>query len=374
MLGQVSKMVKYKVSTNKFIGGILLIVGTSIGGGMLALPVATAETGFVNSIFYLFLCWLIMTSGALLTLEVTLTMPKGSNIISMAKRYLGTLGAIVAWIAYLLLLYALLSAYIAGGSDVMHQILRQQHIHIRNTYTAITFTTIFGIIVYWGIHAVDYVNRAFMIGKLSIYIILVLTIIPHLDLSLLENGNPIAIHKSLMILITSFGFSAIVPSLCEYFDYDKKSLRLVIIIGSLIPLLCYIVWDGVIMGVIPSDGDNGLIAINNSMHVTSNLVSALADAVDSKIISAFFGFFSSICMVTAFLGVSIGLFDFLADGLKMKKRGLEGKSVFCLTFIPPLAIVLFWPGIYLHALAYAGICCIVLQLLLPAAMSWRAYK
>ena len=38
---------------SKFIGGLLLIVGTSIGGGMLALPVSTAEAGFFNSIFLL---------------------------------------------------------------------------------------------------------------------------------------------------------------------------------------------------------------------------------------------------------------------------------------------------------------------------------
>lgn len=79
-------------------------------------------------------------------------------------------------------------------------------------------------------------------------------------------------------------------------------------------------------------------------------------------------------MVTAFLGVSIGLFDFLADGLALKKTGLQGKSTLALTFLPPLAVVLFNPGIYLHALSYAGICCVVLLLLLPALMAWRARR
>ncbi len=36
-----------KVDT-KLIGGILLIVGTSIGGGMLALPIATAEADLLT--------------------------------------------------------------------------------------------------------------------------------------------------------------------------------------------------------------------------------------------------------------------------------------------------------------------------------------
>ena len=79
-------------------------------------------------------------------------------------------------------------------------------------------------------------------------------------------------------------------------------------------------------------------------------------------------------MVTAFLGVSLGLFDFLADGLKLQKTGSQGKYTLALTFLPPLAVVLFNPGIYLQALSYAGVCCVILLLLLPAIMSWRGRK
>jgi tyrosine-specific transport protein len=37
---------------SKLFGGILLILGTAIGGGMLALPIATTEIGFLNAFFY----------------------------------------------------------------------------------------------------------------------------------------------------------------------------------------------------------------------------------------------------------------------------------------------------------------------------------
>ena len=57
---------------NKLIGGILLIIGTSIGGGMLVLPIATAQLGFINALIFLVLCWAIMTAAALLILEVNL--------------------------------------------------------------------------------------------------------------------------------------------------------------------------------------------------------------------------------------------------------------------------------------------------------------
>jgi tyrosine-specific transport protein len=112
----------------------------------------------------------------------------------------------------------------------------------------------------------------------------------------------------------------------------------------------------------------------NSEHATSGLTEALNQSIQSPWISGFFGFFTSICMITAFLGVSLGLFDFLADGLKLKKSGNQGKSTLALTFVPPLAVVLINPGIYLQALSYAGVCCVILLLLLPTIMAWQGRK
>lgn len=359
---------------SKLIGGILLIVGTSIGGGMLALPVSTAEVGFSHSIFFLLFCWAVMTAGALLVLEVNMRLPVGSNMISMAKSTLGLPGQIIAWIAYLFLLYTLLAAYISGGSDVFSSLLHKANIDLPNWLTPLIFTTLFGLVVYGGIKSVDYVNRGLMFGKLGVYILLVLIISPHISLTGLTGGSARAFTGTLMILVTSFGFASIVPSLREYFDNDIVTLRRVILFGSLIPLFCYIVWNAVIMGVISRDGEHGLVALMASEHATSGLTEALSESIQSKWISGFFGFFTSICMLTAFLGVSLGLFDFLADGLKFQKSGGQGKYTLALTFLPPLAVVLINPGIYLRALSYAGICCVVLLLLLPALMAWKGRK
>lgn len=359
---------------SKLVGGILLIVGTSIGGGMLALPVSTAEVGFGNSLFFLVFCWLVMTAGALLVLEVNLRLPAGSNMVSMAKSTLGAPGQIIAWITYLFLLYTLLAAYISGGSDVFNALLHKININVPGWMTSVIFTALFSLIVYKGIRSVDYVNRGLMFGKLGVYVLLVAIISPHVSFIELTGGSARAFTGTLMVLITSFGFASIVPSLRDYFEDDVRTLRKVILLGSLIPLVCYILWDAVIMGVISREGDNGLLALMSSEHATSGLTEALNQSVQNQWISGFFGFFTSICMITAFLGVSLGLFDFLADGLKLKKSGNQGKSTLALTFIPPLAVVLFNPGIYLHALSYAGVCCVVLLLLLPTIMSWKGRK
>lgn len=362
------------MKNSKFLGGLLLIMGTSIGGGMLALPVATAELGFTNACLFLLCCWLLMTAGALLMLEVNAKLPKGSNIISMAQKTLGAPGTIVAWLSYLTLLYTLLAAYISGGSDVLDGILQSMHIKIPQAVLAIGFTVVFGLIVYHGMRTVDYVNRGLMFGKLFVFLSLVFLIAPHVQTHNISGGHIEAIGGCLMILITSFGFASIVPSLRDYFDDDIGSLRKVILLGSLIPLLCYTVWIFVVAGVVGKEGELGLISLMHSDHATSGLTKALYQNLQTSWIADFFGLFTSICMLTAFLGVSIGLFDFLADGLKLSKQGVQGKTTLSLTFLPPLAIVLIKPGIYLNALAYAGVCCVLLLLVLPSLMTLRAQK
>jgi tyrosine-specific transport protein len=359
---------------SRFIGGILLIVGTSIGGGMLALPVANAATGFWQSSLFLFVCWAFMTLGAFFILEANLYLPRGKNMVSMASATLGNYGLFAAWISYLFLLYTLLSAYISGGADVLNSLLFKVSLHLNEWQASSLFTLIFGLIVYGGIHSVDFANRGLMFGKLAVYCLLVILIAPHIEIQHFQHGSISYISGSIMILITSFGFAIIVPNLRDYFDDDIKTLKKVILIGSLIPLFCYLAWDAVIIGSLPSEGKEGLESLMQNPHTTSALASLLTDKIQSPRISALFNFFTSICMLTAFLGVSLCLYSFLADGLKLREHGTHGVGLFLLTFVPPLLIVIYYPGAYMHALSYAGIFCIILLLLLPALMCYFGRK
>lgn len=356
---------------NKFFGSILLIIGTSIGGGMLALPVATSSGGFLYSVLAFIFCWLIMTSGAFLILEVLQPMPQGSNMISLARHYLGKPGELIVWLFYLALLYSLVGAYISGGTDVLNHALHQFHIDLPLSLVSAIYTLSFSLIIYHGIRWVDYFNRFLMFGKLGAYAILVVIILPFVHLNHLKSGSLSALLPNLSILITSFGFASIVPSLRDYWQNDIPTLKKIIFWGSLTPLLCYLIWNLVIMG---AAGQNQLTSLIHSSQPTTGVGHFLLNTTKSHLILNLFDFFSCICMLTAFLSVSLGLNDFLADGFKMKKTGIQGKTVLMLTFLPPLGIVIINPGLYLNALNYAGFFCIILLLLIPILMSWQSRK
>lgn len=355
----------------KLLGCILLIVGTCIGAGMLALPIATAEVGFIGSFALLIGCWVVMTAGAFLLLEVNLWMPLNSNLITMAKTTIGPFGQGLAWVTYLLLLYSLLCAYTAGGSDLFHHVLGNFGVNLPASFAAILFTVLFGIVVYLGIRSIDYVNRGLMVFKFASYIAVVALLSPYITKMNLLSGDiqKMATEAAIMVSITSFGYASIVPSLRIYFNGDVVKLKKAIFIGSLIPLICYIAWDAVVMGTI--QGDKGLYALIHSNNSTSDLVKLISQISTTGSIGFFANLFTSVCVLTSFLGVSLCLVDFLADGLNLQKAGWSKFFLHLLIYLPPLTIVLFFPNIFVKALEYAGIYCVVLLIFMPAWMAWR---
>jgi len=344
------------------------VIGTSIGGALLVLPIANASSGLFNSSLFLILSWALMTFTGFLMLEVNLWLPPGSNMISMAKATLGRGGQVIAWIFYCLLLYTLLSAYTAGGADVLQNLASLVHWDLPQWQAAILFSVLLGYVVFVGIRSVDLVNRGLMAGKLGIYFLLIILIAPYFDVTRVLNGELSHITGTVMLMIVSFGFGSIIPSLRAYLDDNVRKLRIVLLLGTLVPLICYIAWDSVIMSTVPTVD---LIAMNQSSHAATDLINALRDYVGSDVITSAYRIFTSVCVLTAFLSVSLSLVDFLSDGLRMPKKGKQSLLLHVIALLPPLLIVLFYPGVFLSALTYAGIICLILLALLPILMVWR---
>lgn len=354
--------------SSKALGCILMILGTTIGAGMLALPVVTAHESFSISLILLIISWTIMTIGAYSLLEVSSWLPLETNMISMAKKTLGPLGKWVTWVIYLLLFYALMCAYLSGISDIIQGLFAYLHVALPRALATFLALSLFVSIVYKGIGTVDLVNRAFMSIKLIAYLLVVLLMVPHIKVSYLMTGQYTVHNNTFMVMLTSFGYALIIPSLRGYLGNDKPLLKKVVLIGSLLPLFVYTFWILVVQGLIPRGGSEGLISILSASNANSLLMNSIGSKLHSVWFSSIVDLFISICAVTSFLGVSICLTDFIADGLKVKKQGKGALSVYSASFLPPLFIVLFCPGIFIQALSYAGILCLFLLIILPLMM------
>lgn len=353
---------------SRFLGAILLVSGTTIGAGMLALPVTTGRAGFFPAIFLMTLVFLFMMMTAFYLLEVNLRLKGESNIITMVKKTLGRPGEVVAWISYLFLLYALTAAYLVGCSQIVADLFN----HAFPEYLGPIFIFfIFGSFIYFGTVVVDFLNRFLMIGLFASYALLIILGVFHINFSLLAHSSFRCLLGALPIVVTSFGYHIIIPTLTEYLEHDSVLLRKAIVIGSFIPFVIYLLWQFLAMGVIPVEGECSLTQAESLGEQATFYLKKIIGNPWIGLSARFFAFFA---IVTSLLGVTLSLSDFLSDGLKIKKSH-KGKFILILmTFIPPLFFALFYPKGFILALKYAGIFVVILLAILPTLMAFFERK
>lgn len=364
---------------NKFIGSIMITIGTAIGAGMLALPMVSCNSGFFTTFILTIFIWLLMTLTGFLILEISLAFPLyKNNFATMAQATLGTTGKIITLITYLILLYAVTGAYISGNASLLSMLLNHYcHILVPNWMNAVLFTLVLGGIIFWSTRAVDCLNRA-LLGTKCVFLFLTLfLLLPYVKISLLINPHHefSSIFMALPIFVCAFCYHMVIPSLINYNGKNVNILKKIIFCGTTITLLIYCFWLCVTLGIIPLKGVNSFATINNNHNDVGNFIEILTHIINKPLISMGIDAFANIAMTTSFLGVGLSLFDFLADSCK-RQNNLSGRlQTSILAFLPPLVFAIFYPQGFVLALNYAAIFIIMLCVILPAVMVLKSrYK
>ena len=238
------------------LGGMLLIAGSCIGAGMLALPILTGLAGFFPSMIAMLAAWAFMTFTGLLLVEMCGWDYGEVHILSLAKESLGEWGRIVGWITYVFLFYSLLVAYVSASGTVFSAILSDLFgWHFVPWAASLIFTAIFGFIVYLGTRPVDLLNRLLMAGLIVGYFGMIGLGTFRIHPKLLFHIDPKFTLISLPVLVISFGFQNMVPSMTTYLRGDLKRVRITVLGGSLMTLAVYVLWSLLVLGTIPEFKD-----------------------------------------------------------------------------------------------------------------------
>lgn len=335
-------------NASNVLGGSLLIAGVAIGAGMLGLPVKTAQAGFIPTVLVFLFFWLFMVATGLLFLEASLWFERGSNFLSMAELTLGKGMRFFTWFVYLFLFYSLSIAYISGAGEIFSNLSLQ---HLNPWQGSLIFVVCLSPAVYLGAKVVDRLNAFFMLGLILSFCFFVVFGLPYVKVENLNHYSWSASTKAFPIAFTSFGFQGLIPTLLAYMDRDPHKVRLSIFIGSFIPFCIYLLWEFLILTIVPLQGPGGLL---ETLNEGATAVKPLLNITNQKSLFFVGQFFGFCALVTSFLGVTLPLLDFLADGLKIKKHRRGRLFLSSLVFLPPILISRFHSGIFLTALDYAG--------------------
>lgn len=351
---------------HKTLSGTLLISGTTIGAGMLGIPLLTAKAGFLPAVGITVAVWLFMLATGYLYLEATLWMHEGANVLSISRRFLGKSGKWVAGAVYLFLYYCLMVAYYAAGAPIFISFVKNaMGFSLSGIWGYLVFGLIFGGIVAVGLKMVDRINYLLMTAMFLAYFALIGAGSSILAFERFEHVDWSEILFAAPILFSAFGYHNVIPSLVSYFHRDVKVIRHSIFYGTLIPLVVFIVWQGLILGAVPID------AIEDALRQGLPATESLQTLTGSPWIMQMGQFFAFFAIVTSMLGVAFSLVDFIGDGCNLKRTGVTRIFLCIAAFAPPFALSSLDPKIFVAALGFAGgFGEAFLNGLLPVAIVW----
>ena len=370
---------------NKTLGTTLLVTGTMIGAGMLAMPLTSAGIGLTFTVVLLISLWILLTYSALLFVEVYQTTESDSGIGTLSALYFGNAGRVVSTTVMFVFLYALLAAYISGGGEILMKatqstgLLGQEGV-IANTSPEMTlkifigiFTVFFGSFVIISTKVVDGFNRLLFFVMLVALVVVMFVMFPKAsvqNLMAMPLDNALIISAA-PIFFTSYGFHGSIPSLVKYMEGDVRGLRIAIVAGSAITLVGYILWQLSTHGVLSQSEFTQILKEKPTLY---GLIEACRRITGSEIIASAVQLFSALALVTSFLGVALGLFDCTEDMLRKGLHINAGRLLLgAITFLPPVLFAYFYPD-FIAALSYAGQMFAFFAVVLPVGLVWKARR
>ncbi|XP_016448652.2 uncharacterized protein LOC107773739 isoform X2 [Nicotiana tabacum] len=377
-------------------GAVALIIGTSIGSGILALPQKTSPAGIIPSSIAMTMCWAFLLVEALLLVEINVGLLKKNkvkfegnkleiiSIRTMAQETLGEWGGLFATLTYVFLGYTSMTAYISKSGEILCHL-----INLPESVLGFFFTSLFTILIsVGGTKATDQVNQwltALMIGLLvSIEVLTSVYGGWSGDAGSSDWGK---VPPMIPVLIFSLVYHDLAPVLCAYLEGDLKRIRGLLLNFELVPLLALLVWDAIAFGL-SSQLDQVADPVELLLRVKWNGVSYMVQA------------FSLLAVGTSLIGTLLSFSEFLKEQInkldlqpdvsarldlqrsnsqlrlsKWWRRNNLGFTATAIAIAPPLLVSTTIPDAFSAATDIAGgYCMTMLYGVLPPAMAWAMHN
>lgn len=364
----------------KKIGASLLIAGTCIGSGMIALPMVLAKLGLIPSIILMLFIWWVMYYTSLINLELILQAGHGVSLGSLGRIFSGRTAEWIGIVSLKLLSYSLLAVFIYGGSSVLHEFLTSKldmpysFVHIASLYSLLII-----FILLMPIRVIDYFNRLLFMGLLVVVAILIIGLSFNIDWTMLplfsNHYNDLTVWAYVVpVVFTSFGFQVIFHTLSNYCNMNAKMLQQTFFCGSLIPAIVYLFWTISTLSVLYHNNPEFYQLMIEGKVSVGELVQELGVIAKWQSVQLLVWGISFLAIATSVLGVGVGLCDSIQVMITktIHLPGLRRIIASIMTIIPASIVVLYVPNAFIAVLGFAGMILAVIAVLLPVYLFSQA--
>ena len=373
-----NSFVPIQKSQKQFWGALFVVAGTTIGAGMLALPMSVASLGLLGGTLLLTLLWAVMYFSALIALDINIHAKVGSSIAKLSHNYIGKTAGIIGATTLVLMLNALLVAYTSGASSLIKTIAdTYTTFNIGQPITMTIFTIVMASLVCIDMKILDAGNRIFFGIMMLVFLAMMAVLFSKITIS----GPMLSIQEpgfspwliAVPLFFTSFGFHGSIPSLINYCENRQQVIKGAFFWGSFTPLLVYIIW---IIGGLSIVYTHDKTVFNKLVTNEADLgvfILSISTAIDTPWLQSFSWIFSLLAIITSFLGVAIGLFDFYREQLTLIQKSRKRLISCVLALGIPLLVTLLAKETFMHVLGFAGIFLSILAVVLPCII-WLRLK
>ena len=321
-----------------FVQGIALIFGTNIGAGVLSIPYAARNGGFLALVIALLVAGTLTTISMLYVAEAAMRTKATLQVSGLAEHYLGQWGRWLVFVAIIVNGIGALIAYASGSGDLINNIFGLPPL----VGTLIFFG--FGAwVMYRGLHTTGATEGAITAGMAIIIAVLCgWTILgPGIEVENLLVLHPFFIVPILNLAVFSFLAQYVVPELVQGMDPSKpRETARAIVVGMVI--------TGFTLALVPFAA-LGLLG----MDVTEVVTIAWGEAL-GPVAYYLANIFALAAMLTSFLAIGFTTMRNVLDIFHWEGNSGQRTVAVALTVIPPLAISIAGLGGFVAALSYAG--------------------
>ncbi|OGT31417.1 MAG: hypothetical protein A3E87_03560 [Gammaproteobacteria bacterium RIFCSPHIGHO2_12_FULL_35_23] len=329
----------------------LLITGNVLGVGVLALPIKTGLSGFTLATISIIGIWMMMCFTALIIAKrIHPTDNLRFDIPSFFKQEIGSKIKWLVIVANLIILYGLITAYLSMVGSLVTNLLPKI---LHPKFIIILYFIILLFLISYGIKILRRSNMIIIICIWVSFIILIHFAKKPFNPDYLTYMDWRALPFSLPVIVSTFHFHNIIPTVCYQLNFQYKAIKRAIIQGTLIGLCINLLWITLVLGDLPVHGITHLSIIYAAAHGEPATVPLALD-LHSDLFILFSMIFALFAVTASYMANGTGLLNFIRDLVSHFFKTDNTPLCFILAFAPPLIITLFDPRIFLKAINLVG--------------------
>jgi len=305
----------------KKLRAIAVLIGTTVGAGIFAIPYAFSQVGFFWGLVYLIILALIVLAVELCYGEIILRTKEPKEMAGYVETYSGKTGKIFISLSLILGIYAALTAYLIGVGTYLETLIGPL-LGGNLMFWGIVFWALGSLICFLGIGTMSRFELLMSFCLIVLVFILFVISLPYLDFKNFSIVTSKNLFLPFGVILFALGGATALPTMRKILGEEAAFFKKAILIGLGVPSIIYAFFAFIILGVTgPEVSEEALIGLSKFLGGKALIIG---------------GIFGILAMSTSFFALSFVLKEFFRQDYKIKNF-----SAWLLTVVVPLFLFLF---------------------------------